>query len=40
MDEDIDVNEVDNAVTISAADVESTVAFSLIADAEKLNQVC
>lgn len=36
MDEEFEVE--DNAIVISA-DVENTVAYSLIAEAEKLNQV-
>jgi hypothetical protein len=39
MDEDIDLTDNDSTIVINVADVETTVAFSLIAEAEKLNQV-
>ncbi len=39
MDEDDTLNETESAIVINPIDVESTVAFSLIAEAEKANQV-
>lgn len=38
MDEEFEVDH-ENPIVINAADVENTVAYSLIAEAEKLNQV-
>ncbi len=39
MDEDLEGTDNESAIIVNTADVENTVAFSLISEAEKLNQV-